>query len=97
MRRLSIEDNQCPFGDQELFDNDQRMTDSQKDDFPLFRHSGLDPESSHHKQFRTPAPVPDRDPGFAGVTISCEAVEVVQMLMASVGAGACPEIRAFWQ
>jgi len=34
----------------------------------LFRHSGLDPESSSIKQSWTKAPVPDPDPGSAGVT-----------------------------
>ncbi|MDI6726689.1 MAG: hypothetical protein QMD32_06960 [Smithellaceae bacterium] len=34
----------------------------------LFRHSELDQESSVFKYFWIPAPVPDHDPGFAGMT-----------------------------
>jgi len=34
----------------------------------LRRADKLQPESRNAKNFWTPAPVPDRDPGFAGVT-----------------------------
>ena len=35
-------------------------------------HSVLDTESSKFKMFWIPAPVPDSDPGFAGMTESCD-------------------------
>jgi len=48
---------------------------------PLQVRDKLQPESRKNKPFWTPAPVPDPDPGFAGVTTLraiCETVFIAQ-------------------